>query len=362
MASRPLPLRLALSAALLGLACLGGEWGLRALGLWFPPADLRGPWRSLAEDRAMRAGLHACALDPLVLWSPRRDGPGALAGVNELGGLGALPPRTRTDGVQRVALLGDAHVAGTALPPAQRLAEQLAQRLASGGGAVELLPAAIDEHSLAQGIALWRGRVREWRPDVVVACFPGRVESSPARGGGDVAKLAALAAWTGGAPTLGYELRLAHLLRLAAAACGGGWAEARESAFLGALRENAAASGAGGFSWKGTRRMSLEEYKAAWEELGGELARDGVKLVVLAIPAPAAEKQPIVEGYARAAAEAAKASGATYVDARGALAAEGADAPVQAGRLTSAGHERVAALLADRLAPLLAELRAERGR
>ncbi|TAJ11333.1 MAG: hypothetical protein EPO68_14595 [Planctomycetota bacterium] len=353
--------RFTLLAALLALACVGGEWGLRALGLWFPPADLRGPWRSLAEDRAMRAGLHACELDPLVLWSPRRAGPGALAGVNELGGLGALPPRERTSGAGRIALrivlLGDAHLAGSALAPDDRIAAQLAQRL----GAVELVPAAIDDFSLAQGIALWRGRVRAWRPDLVVACFPGRVECASARGGGDVAKLAALSAWTGGEATLGYSLRLAHLARLAPAACSGAWIAARESAFLGAQHENAAASGYGAFAWKGVRRMAIDEYKAAWTEFGDELAREGIELVALSIPAPPADKLPIVEGYTRAAFEAAKASGAAFVDARAALGADAAEWSSAGGRLAKAGHARVAALLAEKLAPLLAAIRAERG-
>jgi hypothetical protein len=361
MTIRPRLGRFALLAALLALACAGGEWGLRALGLWFPPADLRGPWRSLAEDRAMRAGLHHCELDPLALWSPRRDGAGALAGVNELGGLGALPPRERAGGVGRIALrivlLGDAHLAGTALAPAERIAAQLAQRLVG----VEIVPAAIDEFSLAQGVALWRGRVRAWQPDLVVACFPGRVECAPARGGGDVAKLAALAAWTGGEATLGYRLRLAHLARLAPAACSGAWIEARESAFLSAQHENAAASGYGAFAWKGVRRMTVDEYKAAWEEFGSELARDGIALVALSIPAPTAEKLPIVEGYTRAAFEAAKATGATFVDARVALGPQATDWPSAAGRMSAAGHARVAALLAENLAPLLAARRAGRG-
>jgi hypothetical protein len=348
--------RFALLAALLALACVGAEWGLRRLGFWFPPLELRVPWRSAGEDRAMLTGANACELDPLTLWSPRRGGAGALAGANELGGLGELPPRERAPGRARIALFGDAQVAGTELAHTERLSARLRARLAAAGTEVELVAAAVDDFTLAQARALWRGRAREWRPDVAIVCCSGRNECAPARGAPDLVKLEALAIWTGGEPTLGYRVRLAHLARLAGAACGGAWIESRESAFVGAQLEIANSSGYGTFAWQGKRRMAPPEYRRCFEEWGAELAQQGTQLVVLTILAPRGEQPPlpILEGYARAAIEAAKAVGATVVDPRAALGDPAAEWSAPGGRLTASGHARVAAALAPALLPLLA--------
>jgi len=349
-----------LLAALLALACVGAEWRLRQLGFWFPPLELRVPWRSAAEDRAMLTGIHACELDPLTLWSPRRGGgAGALSGVNELGGLGELPPRDRDPGRARIALFGDAQVAGTELAPPERLSALLRERLSAAGTEVELVAAAVDDFTLAQGRALWRGRAREWRPDVAIVCFSGRNEFVPARGAPDLVKLEALATWTGGEATFGYRMRLAHLARLAGAACSGAWIESRESAFVGAQLEMAASNGSGTFAWPGKRRMAPPEYRRCFEEWGAELAQQRTSLVALAIQAPRGEQPPlpILEGYARAAIEAAKALGATVVDPRAALGDPVAEWSAPGGRLTATGHARVAAALVPVLLPLLAARR-----
>jgi hypothetical protein len=371
-------LRVAFGLAALALALVGAEFGLRWLDLWFPPAPLRVPWRGAKEDPLLRSGAHPCRLDPLVLWSPRpgaRLAPGPDVRANELGGLGELPPRERTPGTLRIALLGDGHLAGLGLAVEQGLAARLGAALQPLGKPLEFVDAAIDETTLVQGRALYAARVSAWSPDLVVLCFPGRVECTPARGATDAAKLAALDAWTGGTATLGFELRLAHLARLAAAALDGAWIESRESGFVQAQREVALAAGYGAFAWKGVRRVPLDAYRAAYEQFALEIQRGGAVCVVLSVPvAPATQPPlPIVEGYARAAFEAAKASGATFVDARHALLAPGGGAgsgtgtaaaeswSAEAGRLSAVGHARAAAALAPALAPLLAKIAAERG-
>jgi len=85
---------------------------------------------------------------------------------------GIAPPRERRPGVPRIFVLGDSVTFGTGVAPTRtysaRLEALLAERL---GGPVEVINAGVPGYDIVQVAALYRRRVRDFTPDIVVYGF-----------------------------------------------------------------------------------------------------------------------------------------------------------------------------------------------
>lgn len=91
---------------------------------------------------------------------------------NALGFRGPDRPEQKPDGVRRVAVLGDSMVAGLAVPEPETMCGVLETLLnAAGGPRVEVMNFGVAASSPAQELALYRGLVRRFAPDVVVLAF-----------------------------------------------------------------------------------------------------------------------------------------------------------------------------------------------
>jgi hypothetical protein len=94
--------------------------------------------------------------------------------TNALGFRGPDRPERKADGVRRIAVLGDSMVAGLAVPEAETMCGVVEALLAADAGAeprVEVMNFGISASAPAQELALYRGLVRRFAPDVVVLTF-----------------------------------------------------------------------------------------------------------------------------------------------------------------------------------------------
>jgi hypothetical protein len=82
-------------------------------------------------------------------------------------------PRRKEPGVHRVALMGDSFIAAIAMDPEDTLAVRLEEMLneRDPGGRWEVMNFGISGASTGTELALWRGLVREYRPDIVICAF-----------------------------------------------------------------------------------------------------------------------------------------------------------------------------------------------
>jgi hypothetical protein len=94
--------------------------------------------------------------------------------TNALGFRGPDRPERKPDGVRRIAVLGDSMVAGLAVPEPETMCGVLEALLnADAGGAprIEVMNFGVAASAPAQELALYRGLVRRFAPDVVVLAF-----------------------------------------------------------------------------------------------------------------------------------------------------------------------------------------------
>lgn len=351
----PVRPRAALGACVALASAVGLELGLRAWSFEYPRAARRRVAWSVERDRELRAGTGLYEPDEHALWRLRA---GAVlpwtAGetVAAAGARGPLPAGEREPGALRIAVEGGASALGLGVAWDEAWPARLQEALRATGRPSELLCVAAEEHTLVQGLALWRSRLRAWSPDLLVACFAGEAECVPApQGRPDEQRLAELAlAALRPAETL-EDLRVPQLARwLCALASGGYWPERAEE-----LERRRQARGYGAPEWTGTRRVAPEGYERALEELARDCRERGTRLVVLAVPRhPGHERLPVLEQYETRAQAVADREGARFVRARETLKA----AVVHEGlvpetlfvgehALSASGHARLAAALAE---------------
>jgi hypothetical protein len=94
--------------------------------------------------------------------------------MNALGFRGPDRPEGKPDGVRRIAVLGDSMVAGLAVPEAETMCgvvEGLLNADAAGAPRTEVMNFGVAASAPAQELALYRGLVRRFAPDVVVLAF-----------------------------------------------------------------------------------------------------------------------------------------------------------------------------------------------
>ena len=209
-------------------------------------------------DRTMEGDQAEYRFDPVRLWEPR---PGALfvnEPINVDGYRGPVHAKTRSAAL-RIVTLGESTTFGMHVPDADSWPRQLERRLRERGVDVEVLNFGVIGHSVVQGLATYGGRVREYRPDIVIACFGGLNEHFPCGGLDDASKLELFA-------MPGFQTRV-FLERFG----GVRWLTSLIAAHKEPTNGDA-------------QRVSPEQYRDALLELRAETQRDGVELVLVAPP------------------------------------------------------------------------------
>jgi len=159
-----------------------------ALGILLPLALF-----SMIEFLVVTTGSAPPEQDPLVLWNPHRDQelteskgefrfsrqwlweprPGAMvygAPINRGGYRGPYYPEERSDRL-RIAVMGDSSTYATKLSEDASFARVLETALRERDCSVEVLNFGVIGFTIAQGLRLYEGRVRTYRPDIVIAAF-----------------------------------------------------------------------------------------------------------------------------------------------------------------------------------------------
>lgn len=101
---------------------------------------------------------------------PYQLSPSPRAGIGPAGFRGSAPTRTRSEGVARVAVVGDSATYGWLVSASEAFPELLARELAlrRGGHAVEVLNAGVPGYDLPRMIERLRSHVAPYHPDLVV--------------------------------------------------------------------------------------------------------------------------------------------------------------------------------------------------
>ena len=146
------------SLLVLGLVVGGSEIGLRSVG-WGPAyrADFAG-WRMPGDLR-----------DHLM--NPPGD-PHRFRVDTNRDGLRTQIPEARTDGVFRLAVMGDSTVFGWGVDEGEDLPSRLEAHLRAAGARVEVLNAAQPGYTTAQLVALHESTIHRWQPDLVLLLVP----------------------------------------------------------------------------------------------------------------------------------------------------------------------------------------------
>ncbi len=359
-------LGLALASVVVALGLV--EAGLRLAGFRYPPIDAPMVVWNREEDRAMRLGTALHRSEPNQLWAPAPGhaipwGEGEV--VNERGYRGPLLPLERAPGTLRVATLGDSSTFGHSVAYADSYSARLAAALEQRAGRpVEVLCGGVIGFTVRQGIERYRELVRPHRPDVVVAAFGAVNDHLNAIDERDDAMIprdvTADTAWTELRLTLRRDLRLGHALGWLRDRRREGARAERDRHFLRELRDHRRAQNLGRVDWRGTRRVSLEEFDRFLAQLVAEVRADGAEPVLLSMPRRAAveEASPVLLEYTRAIRAVAEREDAALVEGR-----ELFDAQLAAGATveelfadnyhpSARGHALLAEALAERIAAL----------
>ncbi len=132
----------------------------------------RGPLVVMDQDQFLGVSHNGWQFrfSPRWLWEPKPGVEVFGAPINEGGYRGPLYPEERTAKL-RVATLGDSSTYGFGLPEAVSWSRKLEELLGRFDHDVEVLNFGVIGFTLAQGLALYEGRVREYQPDVVIVAF-----------------------------------------------------------------------------------------------------------------------------------------------------------------------------------------------
>lgn len=294
-----------------------------------PPPPQISVWNAV-QDREMAESRLPYRYHDGWLWEPIS---GALIDgepINSDGYRGPPVPIERTPAL-RIVVLGESATFGFGVPDRESWARRLEATLRQGGAEVEVLNLATTGYTIVQGLELYRGRARRYRPDVVIACFGGLNERTPSPIG-DRQKIELLA-------SSGFAFR-----RVAERSAAFRWlARARGAP----LAEQHTLE---------RPRVSLAEYRQAVRDLARELAHDRVRLLLIrpGYRADGIAREHDVADYSRALLDVAREDSLALLDAA-ALFGGGADAIVpdawmlDAWHPTSPGHARIAAAVAERI-------------
>lgn len=264
--------------------------------------------------------------NPLVVWNPRRDAelgsgsgefresskwlweprPGAIvvgAAINADGYRGPALPAERGTRL-RIATLGDSTTYGIGVPETESWSRVLETVLRSQGYDVEVANFGCVGFTAVQGLALYRGRVRDLRPDVVIAAFGCVNEQFPTLPAlTDTAKLRTLSSsW--------HRARVV-LRRLDAFR----WLEGKLTTPIVPTSGEVDPTSA-------VPRVSIDEFRAALTDLAAAVRDDGAALVLVSPPRrlDGEIESPRTREYTHALESLAPALGVGFADVHGAFA------------------------------------------
>lgn len=123
------------------------------------------------RDQSMKAGDFQFQANRRWLWELRPDFDRSGEAINRDGYRGTWYPKERSERTLRIAVLGESSVFGFGVPEEETWPRRLEKSLRVAGQQAEVLNFGVTGHTLAQGHRLYVGRVRDYRPDLVIASF-----------------------------------------------------------------------------------------------------------------------------------------------------------------------------------------------
>jgi lysophospholipase L1-like esterase len=345
------------------------ELGLRAAGFWYPPEDEPiAIWNRL-EDQDMRMGRGMHASVPRQLWVPRpgSDVPwGKAETINAAGYRGPLRPLEKRPGCVRIVTLGDSSTFGHSVPYEGTYSAQLETLLREHGLDVEVIDFGVVGYTIRQGLERYKAVARAWHPDFVVAAFGAVNEHLQAPL--DVVDADKIEAgmelggfWAGLGLVLRKESRVVHLLCRCVDALRGVTEDDRHKAFMKVRKHENQRAYMGAVEWRGTRRVSLEDFERALVELEAAALADGARLVLLSMPRrkKIEKDSPVLLEYSALVARLARERGLPLVDGRAAFQAVLAGGAGEEALFADGyhpkpkGHRLLAMSLAQAIQPLI---------
>lgn len=263
------------------------------------------------KDSEMDSGSSMFMSHASQLWAPK---PGAELPanwsrgevINEAGYRGPLLEKAKQDGVLRVATLGDSSSYGHSVSYEQTYTSVLEKALDASGRDSDSLLGGVVGFALMQGIERYKDLVRDHEPDVVVAAFGAINDHHPAIELPDREKIAYSknrASWAYHAASwLREHSRSAQLVARTLDQLQDRTPEQRIQSRLQRKREqNQVKDTVGQVDWKGTRRISLEEFRRGLHELADMVESDGARLILVSMPRKtSAEKNaPVLLEYTK---------------------------------------------------------------
>lgn len=368
---RPLAKKLLIALASPAAAGLALEVGLHVASFEHPPLDAPLIIWNQKEDAAMLRGEGVHAVHVRALWALRpgariQEGAADEETVNVAGFRGPERSLEKPAGVLRVVTLGDSSTFGFGVRYPETWSALLEARLRERGVEAEVLDGGVIGYTARQGLERYRELMRDYDPDVVIAAFGAVNEHFSNQSGSDAERIARSLDRDGSlarlAATLRANLRVLHLADWIVEESRGGRKALVESWYAQNQQKIDAMKDAGRVEWQGVRRVSLDEYDAALEDLAREVAADGARLVLVAMPRRPAfeESHPILGEYSARTRDCAARLGAPLYDAHAAFRdrthweEEGANLflPDDAVHPSPLGHAKIASALADLVAGL----------
>ncbi len=331
-------------------------------------------WNS-DEDRNLKRGVGMFTEDKAQLWVPRPGvevpyGDAQHERINAAGYRGPQRAVKAAPGVLRIVALGDSSTFGMGVPYPDTWCAQLEALLESQGRRAEVIDAGVIGFTIEQGLERYDALVRGLVPDIVVAGFGAINEHLWAQTMADRPKIDLRKAprpFHDALIALRYNVRLLHAVGWVIDSARGEDREAMREVWKQKNRERDAFNvSAGQPDWSGVRRVGLERFSRALDELDLRVRTDGARLILISMPRePECETEsPVLPLYNKAVEDAALRLHAGLFDARstvltslsGPPAREWADLFIDAYHPSRAGH----ALFAAGLVPIVNSLAAER--